>query len=254
VTSAGYREARERWPDIEVGEADFAKHAGTADELNGPDLYLAFACGTGSSPALAVLEREYLSTLPAALRRICNGGSSVDEVLQAVREHLLVARTDAPPRILNYAGRGPLRAWLRSVAVRTAMSMNRVTPHQIFDEQDAAGAGDDLELAFMKKTYGESFRRAFQAALAGLPEDKRLLLKQRFRHQMTVEQLGAMHAVNPGTISRWVAAAREQLVGATRTAMMAELGVDGTDVESILRMIHSQIELSLSTQGDVVRK
>jgi RNA polymerase sigma-70 factor (ECF subfamily) len=254
VTSAGYREARERWPDIELGEAEFATYAGTGEELNAPDLYLALACGKGNAGALAVLEREYLSTLPAALKRICNGGSSVDEVLQAVREELLVARPDAPPRIVNYAGRGPLRSWLRSVAVRTAMRLNRVAPHQVLDEQDAAGAGDDLELAFMKKTYGEAFRRAFQSALAGLPEDKRLLLKQRYRHQMTVEQLGAMHAVNPGTISRWVAAAREQLVGGTRAAMMTELGVGGSDVESILRMIHSQIELSLSTQGDLVPK
>lgn len=241
MTSAGYREARERWPDIEVSDQNF----------DNPELYLALACGHGDAGALAVLEREYISTLPAALHRICNGGSAVDEVLQAVREELLVARPSAPARILGYAGRGPLRSWLRSVAVRTAMRMNRVAPHEVLDEDAAAGADADLELAFMKKTYGEAFQRAFRGALAGLPEDKRLLLKQRYRHQMTVEQLGAMHAVNAGTISRWVAAAREQLVGATRAAMMAELDVGGTDVESILRMIHSQIDVTLSTHGDV---
>ncbi len=198
-----------------------------------------------------MLERDYIATLPVALHRICNGGSSVDEVLQAVREQLLVVRPQAPPRILDYAGRGPLRSWLRSVAVRTAMRMNRVAPHEVLDDdKHTPGAAADVELAFMKKTYGESFQRAFRTALAALPEDKRLLLKQRYRHQMTVEQLGAIHAVNPGTISRWVTAAREQLVGATRSAMMTELGVAGADVESILRMIHSQIELSLSTQGN----
>jgi RNA polymerase sigma-70 factor (ECF subfamily) len=101
----------------------------------------------------------------------------------------------------------------------------------------------------MKKTYGEAFQRAFAAALAELPAEDRLLLKQRFRHHMTVEELGTLHSVHAGTISRWVAAARDRLVAATRAAMMRELGVGGADVESILRMIQSEIEITLSTKA-----
>ena len=78
----------------------------------------------------------------------------------------------------------------------------------------------------MKKTYGEVFQRAFAIALAAMSADDRLLLKQRFRHQLTVEDLGALHSVHAGTISRWVAAARERLVKATRAEMMRERARD----------------------------
>jgi hypothetical protein len=52
--------------------------------------------------------------------------------------------------------------------------------------RSSAPAGD-LELEYMKKTYGEAFQRAFAVALAAMPADDRLLLKQRFRHQLTVD-------------------------------------------------------------------
>jgi RNA polymerase sigma-70 factor (ECF subfamily) len=260
VTSAlhaQYEEARTRWPGVQLTEDELAAHAArvvpadAADQPVSPELYLALACGRGNPAALAILERDYLSTLPAALARICGGAAAVDEVLQAVRTELCAPRPGAGPRILGYGGRGNLRAWLRSVAVRTAMRMNRATApaDALSDEHAAPEADTDVELAFMKKTYGAAFHRAFQRALAGLDEAQRLLLKQRFRHHMTVEQLGVLHAVNPGTISRRVAAAREELVKATRAAMMEELDVDKADVESILRLIYSQIELSLSTHG-----
>ena len=94
----------------------------------------------------------------------------------------------------------------------------------------------------MKKTYGDAFQRAFQAALEDLETADRLLLKQRFRHRMTVEQLGTLHAVHASTISRRVDAARERLVKATRTQMMRELDVGRADVSSILRLIESELE------------
>jgi RNA polymerase sigma-70 factor (ECF subfamily) len=55
-----------------------------------------------------------------------------------------------------------------------------------------------------------------------------------------------LYAVNAGTISRWVQAARDSLAGLTRAAMMRELGVGTVDLDSILRLIHSQLDVSLS--------
>ena len=243
--------ARAAWP-FEVSAERFTAHLATldiTDDLNATELYLAVACADGNAEALAILERDYFAELRPVLSRMGLTASAIDETLQVMREELLVARADAPPRILNYSGRGHLRGWLRSVAARTGLRSVK-HPHREaeLDEQRHAPTDGDLELEYMKKMYGEAFQRAFVAALAAQSADDRLLLKQRFRHKLTVEELGALHGVHAGTISRWVAAARERLVKATRTEMMNALGVGRADVSSILRMIQSEIEITLSTQ------
>ena len=213
------------------------------------DLAFARACAAGDAAALARFDREFAPALRPALARLGLDDAGIDETLQRVRTELLAPRPEGEPRILGYSGRGPLLAWLRSVAVRSGLRMIRTTPrHEELDDDAAPGGiADDAELAYMKKTYGEVFRRAFRTALAALPAKDRLLLKQRFRHHLGVEDLGRLHGVNPGTISRWVAAARDALAKGTREAMMAELGVAKDDVSSILRLIESQIDLTLST-------
>lgn len=245
--------ARAAWPDVQVDEAKFRAHLATLGgdaELDVPELYLAFACAAGDAAALAALDRTYFASLRGPLAKLGLDKGSIDETLQVMREELLAPRSAAPPRILNYGGRGKLAGWLRSVAARTGLRVAKKTPRaDELDERTPSPIAGDLELDYMKKTYGAAFQRAFATALAELPAEDRLLLKQRFRHHMTVEELGALHSVHAGTISRWVAAARDRLVAATRTAMMRELGIGGGDVESILRMIQSEIEITLSTHG-----
>ena len=248
--------ARATWADVTVDAARFRAHVAVLAaetelaQLDVDDLYLAFACAAGDAAALAALDRTYFSTLRGPLAKLGLDSGAIDETLQVMREELLAPRPNASPRILNYGGRGKLQGWLRSVAARTGLRVRKKTPRtDELDDRTPSPISGDLELAYMKKTYGEAFQRAFAAALAQLAAEDRLLLKQRFRHHMTVEELGALHSVHAGTISRWVAAARERLVAATRTAMMRELGIGGADVESILRLIQSEIEITLSTHG-----
>jgi RNA polymerase sigma-70 factor (ECF subfamily) len=73
------------------------------------------------------------------------------------------------------------------------------------------------------------------------------LLKQRLKHQLGVRELGAMYGVDPGTISRRVAAARDRLAKATRAEMIRDLELATSEVSSILRLIDSQIDITLST-------
>lgn len=218
-------------------------------EEEADDLAFARALGAGAAEALARFDREYAPALRPALARLGLDDAGIDETLQRVRTELFAPRPGGEPRILGYSGRGPLIGWLRSVATRTGLRLIRTTPrHDELDDDAAPGSiADDAELAYMKKTYGEVFQRAFRAALAALPAKDRLVLKQRFRHHMGVEDLGRLHGVHAGTISRWVSAARDALAQGTRAAMMKELGVAKGDVSSILRMIDSQIDLTLST-------
>lgn len=218
------------------------------------DVAFAAALAAGDTTALARFDREHAPALRPALARIGLDDAGIAEALQLVRTELFAPREPAggdsgAPRITAYSGRGPLIAWLRSVAVRTGLRLRKSDARYEPLEADSTpgSLADDAELAYMKKTYGEAFQRAFRTALAGLAAKDRLLLKQRFRHHLGVEDLGRLHGVNAGTISRWVAAARDALAKGTREAMMAELGVAKDDVSSILRLIDSQIEVTLST-------
>jgi len=261
--ATAFETAHTAWPSLAIADAAFGAHlarlvhdddapAAALGQLAIGDIYLSLACAGGDPAALAILDRDYFAELRPTLSRMGLASGAIDETLQIMREELLTARADAPPRILGYGGRGQLRGWLRSVAARTGLRLvKHPERHDELDEGKHAPIAGDLELEYMKKTYGEVFRRAFIAALAGLPADDRLLLKQRFRHHLTVEELGGLHAVHAGTISRWVAAARERLIKATRAEMMRELGVGRADVSSILRLIDSEIEITLSTQHDV---
>jgi RNA polymerase sigma-70 factor, ECF subfamily len=251
---------RAAWPALSIDEARWVEHladlvhdqpdpCAAIATLNHADVALSLACAQGQAAALAILEREYLAALPPVLSRMGLTASAIDETLQVLREELLAPRPGAAPRILNYGGRGQLRGWLRSVAARAGLrGVSSPHRHQELDD-DAHAAVGDLELEYLKKTYGEAFRSAFKIALAGLPAEDRLLLKQRFRHGLTVEDLGRMHSVHAGTISRWVAAARERLVKATHAEMMRALKVDRAEVASIMRMIHSRLDITLTSLG-----
>jgi RNA polymerase sigma-70 factor (ECF subfamily) len=130
------------------------------------------------------------------------------------------------------------------VAFRLARPAKKSAP---LDEAVGEPEKGDLELAYLKKRYGEPFKEAFKEALGALPVNERLLLKQRYALQMTVVELGAQHGVHASTISRWVAEARDRLVRGTRDSMMRRLSLDRAEVSSILRLIQSQMDVSLST-------
>ena len=245
--------ARQTWPSLDEPALRARLRDLPAEQLADlevGDLAFALACARGDASALAHFDRTYAPSLRPALARLGLDDAGIAETLQLVRAELFAPRETGEPRIVGYSGRGPLSAWLRSVAVRTGLRVIRQAPrHEPLGDGDAAPGSlvDDAELAYMKKTYGEAFQRAFRCALAELPAKDRLLLKQRFRHHLGVVDLGRLHGVNAGTISRWVAAARDALAKGTREAMMKELGVAKDDVSSILRLIESQIEVTLST-------
>ena len=172
----------------------------------------------------------------------------MSEALQILRTTLLLGgQAGGPPQLLDYAGRGPLRGWLRVVATRVAYKLARPVKHGLLVEhQVEAAAAGDLELQFLKKRYGDAFRSAFRASFGELPLADRLLLKQRFAQGMTVAELGVLHGVHGSTVSRWVSAGRERLIERTRESLGQRLHLGTGEVSSLLRLIHSEIDGSLS--------
>ena len=121
--------ARAAWPELELDEEGFAAHVarhldgGDAAALHAGDLWLAYGCASGDTAAVAAFDREVLSQTGLLLGRMQATPQLVDDTRQALRDKLLVAAPGARPRIGEYAGRGPLLAWVRVAAVRAALDI-----------------------------------------------------------------------------------------------------------------------------------
>jgi RNA polymerase sigma-70 factor, ECF subfamily len=213
------------------------------------DLYLACACARGDSVAVSLLDATYISKLGSLvpLPPRVHG----DDVEQAVREKLLFGRDGAPPKIADYSGRGDIASWIRVVAVRTSLNLARGKNRDVpLDEDDlladrAGAAGGDLELGHLKALYRSDFREAFGLALASLPVRDRNMLRQHYIDGVPMHQIAAAYQVHRITVVRRMKEVRSALAAETRRLLKVKLRVSRGELESIMRLIQSQFDVSL---------
>jgi RNA polymerase sigma-70 factor (ECF subfamily) len=253
--------ARAAWPTVAVSEHGFLGHLahvlqqGAARSVEdwlargtASDLYLACGCAAGDRAALAAFETHFLSGLDATLGRLDVPAWVIDDVKQEVRRKLLVGEDARPPRIADFTGAGNLRGWLRVVAINAARQiLRRVGPAPATTDlvDVVPPVADDPELEILKTHYREQFRAAFAVALAELPARDRTLLRQHYLLGLGIGEIGAMYGVHRGTAARWLDRSTSALLGTTRRTLATRLRVDRTDVDSILRLVRSQLEVSI---------
>jgi RNA polymerase sigma-70 factor (ECF subfamily) len=178
--------------------------------------------------------------------------ADVADVVQSLREQLLVGKEGRRPGIAEYTGRGELAGWLRVAAVRAGLKKLRGRKPQV-DVDDALLAsralpaqGDDPELSYMKEVYRRAFREAFAAALGGLEAREKNLLKQHFVDGLGIDELGQLYGTHRATAARWVQRARERLLEETKREFASRAGVSARECASVLRMVRSRIDVTLS--------
>lgn len=211
------------------------------------DLGLATALGAGEPQALRHFERAILPDVRPAVARIDASPAFVDEVVQTLREKLLVGPNGGDGKIDSYSGRAPLVVWARVAAVRTALSLRRATRRHDDDEALAAtrAAGPDPELALLKQKSRAAFTRAFKEALTELGPRSRTLLRLAHIDGLTVDQIGAIYKVHRATAARWIAAARAEVASGTLRRLKGRMALGDSEVDSVVRLVQSQLELSV---------
>jgi RNA polymerase sigma-70 factor, ECF subfamily len=253
---------RAAWPDADGDDGDvveeLAAHMGPVDgdltealaSLHAADLYLACACARGVVPALLKLEKHFVSQVPVWVARIDRSPAFADDVCQKLRESLLIGDAHRKPRIASYTGRGALAGWLRVVAIRTALNVRRAgragrgagAPAAL----DAVGAGaPDPELDYLKAKYKEEFRDAFVGALARLSAEQRGALRFHYLDGLSLEDTAAACRVHRATAARWLAGARANILADTRKLLAERLRMSGEELESVFRLVESQLEVSM---------
>ncbi len=252
-------EAHSKYSTVHVEDREFARYLG--ERLQGSeadagaiasratsDIYLACACVAGDRVALDVLDTQVLATLPAALARLKLGNAAVEEAIQRARTKLLVGK-DGTGKLVDFSGTGDLRGWVKVITIRDALRTARKEKREVSlsDELQAALPTSELDpdLAYQRRLYRSEFKASFEAAVDDLEPRERSLLRQSIVFGSNVDQIATVYQVHRATAARWVAKAREHLGDKTRLHLRTRLSISDDQFESIVRLIESQMDLSM---------
>jgi RNA polymerase sigma-70 factor, ECF subfamily len=246
--------ARAAWPHLQVEEARFAAACEAAgapkEEIHAEDLWLVLACERGDSNALRAFEHVVAPVAREVAERARTKLDS-DDLSQLLWQRLLVPEGDRTAKLFEYAGKGPLQGWLRVVATRLLVDAARkrsgneapVSNERVLEGLFAASSDPETEL--LKRHSRAALAGAFAEALAALPAEDRTILRQHLADQLTIDQIAAAHGAHRATAARWINRAKEALVQGTRRRLSERLGIGRDDLESVMRLIESQLHVSV---------
>ena len=252
---------RDAWPEIRIPAESFVGYladrldtgADVLESLRGlrvRDLYIACACSAGDAKAVSAFERAYLHEVDDVLGRMGISTAVRDDTKQILRRRFFLAEEGNPPRITEYSGYGDLNRWVRASAVRAALRIVRESKKFVgVDDsvlESLATPSQDLELDFLKRTYGATFEVALRESFAALAPRDRNLLRYYFGKGLSIDDLSVLYRVHRATTARRIQKANSALVSNTRNRLAMLLGIPRADVSSILRLIWSQIERTLN--------
>ncbi len=225
------------------------------DALDHAGLYLAQACLTGQPAALRLLEQQHLSRLPRALERFVSQGVAVEDLVQELRVKLLGAG-GAVPKLASFNGRGSLHRWLEAIAVRAAIDARRVQrdDEPLSEQTQDALVTSGAARASLKAGLREPFGRAVKASLSALNARDRRVLELHYLHGLTTSRIATIYQTHRMTVSRWLVAARAQILTEVEQALGQELATTRSEVGSIFRLLRSELSVSLPRLLDPSRR
>jgi RNA polymerase sigma-70 factor (ECF subfamily) len=249
--------ARTAYPEIEVTApvyaAELARRLGEAAtpeqlaRLRADHVYLAIACAAGDVIAIRTLE-PFLDEVDASAARL-RARDHAEEVKSHIRRILYTSEPGRSAALRDYSGRGDLRSYLRVIATRELVRVidkgRREVPIDDDSFIDRLVPVSDPELGFLRDAYRDDVSAAMRAALAGLDEPSRALLRYSVVDGWSVDRIASLYGVHRATAARRVAAARDALGAAIRIEIARRLAISVADVDSVVRLVQSRIDVSL---------
>ena len=159
---------------------------------------------------------------------------------------------NAPPRIAEYRGTGPLGGWIRISVVRAALRAReraQRTEPVALDDDTAAAPGLAPETAHLRKLYGPAVDVALREALDALEQRSRELLRLHHVEARSIDDLATQFAVHRATAARWIVAARVAVFEDTKRRVAAKLNIPDAELDSVMHQIVSQLDISLHRLG-----
>jgi RNA polymerase sigma-70 factor, ECF subfamily len=254
-----YIEGQGRWPAVSLDLDTFDRYCsrlfpGLSVEGSPPDaaeLYLCCACCAGDHDAQHAFERDCLAVATGAIARFERGSDFLHDALQELWEKLLVG---ASPKVLQYTGRGPLKAWIRVAATRVAL--DRCRAHGVFAARHVelserlASNGSSLENSLMRAKYGHAFEQALAEAVASLSAQQRNVLRMHVAGQCNIDEIGRAYNVHRATAARWIERSRAHIYQSVRRALSARrFKLTDSEFKSLAYVLRSELDLHLTRSG-----
>lgn len=214
-------------------------------------VYLALGCARGDKRALAAFERRFAADIERAGQRLRGTAMTMDEHRQRVRERLFVPKGQRAPKIATYTGRGSLRSWVRTIAVRSMIDAARSPAARVSSELVGEKRvqwlpeRDDAELAWIRAEERDRIQAALRGAFADLSPRERNLLRQRFFFHLGPKALATIYRVHRATITRWFERLHARLLDTAKARLKADSVGGDIDLEQILVGLRSHTDLSI---------
>lgn len=247
----------ERWPQLQLDGASFgafleerAVEGHGLASLHVEDLFLAWACLNQQRDALSAFERFTRPLIALAVRR---DAKDTDELIHQVQIKLLVAEAARPPRLADYTGVGPLKAFVMVMAMRCLADSRRSDERRREDHigdgwlelASIAGSNTGPESKLQWAELEPHAARAVNEAMAALSVRQRTVLRLHYVEGISAEALGRMYSVHRATTTRWLVDARERVLELVQQRLRATLDVSTASLASLNQTLVGGLELSL---------
>ncbi|MDB4956554.1 MAG: putative DNA-binding regulatory protein [Myxococcales bacterium] len=221
-----------------------------ADQLQAraAEIYLGTACVADVKPALAALDRIYISRVGDVLARKRLPSHVIDEIRQIVRERLL----SGEPRYIGGAvGRGALDSLIAVIATRAAIDWLRANGRAAARHDDAAAADDlaasgDPARDHLRARYRAELKDAFEAAVSELEPRERSVLRLHLVDGLTIDDIAKLYQIHRATAARQIERARDRVAAETRKLLARTTQLHGAELLELGALVTSQLDLSLS--------
>lgn len=206
------------------------------------DLLFAMACLQHNDSAIRLLTRDLIPRACAALDR---RGLAFEDDLRAQLSHDLLFADN--PLLQSYYGKGRLLGWLKVIIKRRAQKLVAQAPATVDDETQlvnaVAGTQNDQH-RYMVSEVKEIFREALRHTITHLPAADRLLLRQYFVDQLTIDKLAALYGQHRTTYARRISRMIEDIRVAIRNSITDNANISSVEYESYERLIAGSFEIS----------
>lgn len=252
--------ATEAYPHISVDEetyaAELARRLGPAAtpallaRLRADHVHLAIACAAGHNDAIRVFERDFLDEVDACARRMRARDDQADEVRGYLHRTLFVSEPGRTAALLEYSGRGDLRSYLRVIATRELVRVIDGGKKEVAIAEesflDKLSPVTDPEAGYLREAYRADVDIAMRIALGKLPAESRAILRYSLIDNWSIDRIAKLYGIHRATAARRVSAARDELGEQIRIELAARLAIPVEEVDSVVRMVQSQVDVSLS--------
>jgi len=246
------RAGRREFPAVQLDDAALRAllagreiPADLADE-RAAEVYLASACARGDAGAISTLRDRYLVRVEGSLRR-GRSPALVEEALLQLLGTIFVARPGQSPEIGDFTGSGPLGAWLRIVALRILMRLERKQrqPPELARAAAAMPTPESPEVAYLRRKYSAALQDALGEAWKTMSSENQVLLRLRYNDGRGIDDIAKVENIHRATAARRVRKAEESLIDEARRILSAKLGASEPDVNSVLQLVRSQLQISV---------